>query len=96
MEARQNRGQIIGGPTILNGMRAVKTLLKDTKLEGSSRRGRVYKKIGGLSAVIKDFESVSEFRNLEHHKYWIGLRVQLGDREIAIQKQGSWKILQYS
>ena len=88
MEARQKRGQIIGSPAILNGMRAVKTLLKDTKLEGSSKRGRVYKKIGGLSAAIKDFESVSEFRNLEHHKYWIGLRAQLGDREITIQKEG--------
>ena len=88
MEARQKRGQIIGGSAILKEMRAVKTLLKDTKLEGSSRRGRVYKKIGGLSAAIKDFESVSEFRHLEHHKYWVGLRVQLGDREITIQKQG--------
>ena len=72
----------------MKGMRAAKTLLQGTKLVSSSGRQHFYKKIGGLSEAIKDFESVSDFKDLKSNKYWLGMRVQIGDREIAIQKRG--------
>ena len=53
------------------GMRAVKNLVKGTKLVSTSKKGRIFEKRGDYLQAIKDFESIRPTNVFEGDIYWV-------------------------